>query len=449
MPALLAAVAWAGCGGGEDGVSVRAAGRPPATIAKRLPDPFAPTAAQLPGTFVGAADGADYVAVVVADGEAAVYVCDGASSDWFGGPVRDGRIALRSPRGTVVEAAVGDGDVRGTVRRARGEEQAFTARPPTTPGTGLFAGPDGAVAGAVRRWIVLEDGIRGVSDTSAGKGAGVVVAQTAPPPSDSDTVSGSSSGTGKAAGTTTFSSTPTPAEDPPAGGGSSGGDSSGGGQISDGTSNTIMVEERPPSGGGEEVRDGTSNTIVVSETPPAPPSSSTDGSVRTISVGERPAGTSSTATITDGSSNTIVVGEQTARDAGITDGSSNTIVVGESGPSGGGSPPAGTPGPPANGVADKTKGVTIAPVTAQAPASTSAKTPALKIVVADATAAKKEPAPVAGGDKIGCAAGTTLRAGLLVGRLAALKRDDKAAAQLAAEQAAVLTAQLTRNGCKA
>ena len=69
-------------------------------------------------------------------------------------------------------------------------------------------------------------------------------------------------------------------------------------------------------------------------------------------------------------------------------------------------------------------------------------------MTADEQTAKKEPSPVAGGDKIDCTTGTVLRAGLLVTRLAAEKKGDKTTAQLAAAQAALLTAQLVRNGCK-
>ena len=90
-----------------------------------------------------------------------------------------------------------------------------------------------------------------------------------------------------------------------------------------------------------------------------------------------------------------------------------------------------------------------APVTAQAPPPKDTKIPALTIVVPSESTAKKSPAPVAGGDKIDCKTGTTLRDGLLVTRLAAERKGDKANALLAAQQAALLTAQVSRNGCKA
>src|SRR5690349_18204482 len=163
-----------GCGGGESS-SLSAAGRPPASLVAGVPDPFAPGAEQAPGTFVGTTGGADYVGFVVSGGQAVVYVCDGASGDWFGGPVKDGRIALKSDAGTEVDAKVGDGAVAGTVRRKGGESERFTARPPGAD-EGLFAGPDASLPGAVRRWIVTADGIRGV--TTSGKGSGGTVTAT-------------------------------------------------------------------------------------------------------------------------------------------------------------------------------------------------------------------------------------------------------------------------------
>jgi hypothetical protein len=70
ISALFVVAALTAGGGGDD--AIVNAGRPPASIAKRLPDPFAPSQRQLPGTFVGATGGKDYVGFVVSDGQAAV-----------------------------------------------------------------------------------------------------------------------------------------------------------------------------------------------------------------------------------------------------------------------------------------------------------------------------------------------------------------------------------------
>ncbi|KXK21341.1 MAG: hypothetical protein UZ15_CFX003001529 [Chloroflexi bacterium OLB15] len=97
--------------------------------------------------------------------------------------------------------------------------------------------------------------------------------------------------------------------------------------ITDGTSNTILVNEIPAppaiTDGTSNITDGTSNTVVFSgQLPPTP---TTEGAINDL---------------TDGSSNTILVGEATPIPAlpsptivaAINDGSSNTILVGEATP---------------------------------------------------------------------------------------------------------------------
>jgi hypothetical protein len=202
-------------------------------------------------------------------------------------------------------------------------------------------------------------------------------------------------------------------------------------QIQDGTSNTIVVSEKQPTtgsggarpaGGGVTIADGSSNTIVVAE--PSGNGSSGSGS------------SGSTSNITDGTSNTLFFGEGTTAQQSTTPSAGSATTTGGA----------------TNGVAvTKATGITTAPVTAQAPPPPpkDSKIANLTIVVPNASTAKKAPEPVAGGDKIDCKTGTTLRDGLLVTRLAAERKGDKANALLAAQQAALMTAQLSRNGCKA
>jgi len=133
--------------------------------------------------------------------------------------------------------------------------------------------------------------------------------------------------------------------------------------ITDGTSNTILVNEIPAppaitdgtsnitdgtsniTDGTSNITDGTSNTVQIE--PIQPPaitdgtSNITDGTSNTVQIGEiqPPAITDGTSNITDGTSNTVVFSGQlppTPTTEGaindLTDGSSNTILVGEATP---------------------------------------------------------------------------------------------------------------------
>src|SRR3954462_7115539 len=114
--------AIAGCG--DDATSVRTAPPPDRGIVASIPDAFDPGGRQAPGTFVGAAKGdRAYVGFVLHDNRAVVYVCDGAYGDWFGAAGRGGHLAVRSKAGTVGDADMVGGDVRGTVRRGTGPRQ--------------------------------------------------------------------------------------------------------------------------------------------------------------------------------------------------------------------------------------------------------------------------------------------------------------------------------------
>ena len=306
MAAAGASLALAACGADEEPAVERAI-RPPAEIVRSLPSAFDAGARPAAGTYAGRVGGGPaYVGLVVRGGSALVYLCDGRESEWFGSPVRDGRVRVRSARGTVVDARVEEGAVSGTIRPSGGGSFAFVADAARMPGVGVFAGPDPAVPGHVRRWIVLRDGVRGVSEVKDGTSNTIAVSE-APP----------------ASGETTATSPP-PASTPqdgtsntimfseaPAGGGSEDETTS----VTDGSSNTVTLSERQPT---TTVSDGTSNTVMVGESPPPPPRGSptaSDGSSNTIQFGESESvtststGSATTPQVADGTSNTIMVGE--------------------------------------------------------------------------------------------------------------------------------------------
>jgi len=385
----MAMAALAGCGGVDEETDAQRARPVDARMVAAIPDPLQPGAPQAPGTYVGAVgDGARAIALVIEGDEALVYLCDGATSDWLGAQVEDGRIAVTAASGDVIEARVEDGRVTGTV----GGEP-FTAEA-ARGGTGLYAGPDPALPGYTRRWIVLPDGVRGVSTTAKTSGS------TTTPGSGSLIVVTN----GKPGGTST-PATPTP---PP-------------GQVTDGTSNTILVGEEQPVGTTPaapppgQIADGTSNTIIVGE--------------------ERPVRTTATPPVTDGTSNTIIVGEErpvrTTTTPPVTDGTSNTIVVGES---------------PTNGVTGdgqvRTEPAPSVVVTTVVPAGKSATATLASTPPKTTNDATAEP-KVAGGDKLACAE----LAKLLIAAQVTVKSADKARAAEAAKQLAAVEAQRKQNGC--
>lgn len=194
---LVAIAALAGCGTGGE-VKLVAASRPDAALAAAVPGPFDAAARQAPNTFVGKIGRAGwaYVAVVTRGDRAVVYLCDGRASEWFGATTRGGRLLVRSVNGTVLDARVHATRVVGTVQPRGQVAGAFVAVRPTNPGIGLFQGPDPAVPRHVRRWIVLADGVRGVSD-----------------PPLADVVSGSGTAT---RGTATSAAPPTSTQPPAA-----------------------------------------------------------------------------------------------------------------------------------------------------------------------------------------------------------------------------------------
>ena len=438
-PCLWAAMAAAvgigvgGCGGGSSrGPEISDATLADTTISAGVPDAFDAKARQAPDTFVGkiGPSGWAYVAVVVAGDQAVVYLCDGQVGEWFGAPVRGGRIRVRDRVGTVVDAVVHRDNVSGAVRPPHQAAGGFTAARPSASGIGLFNGPDLSGSGHVRRWIVLPDGIRGVSDPPAADvvaGAGSATRQPAPAsttatattasPAASDVVAGSGAATRPTSTTTSRSVATTTLTH----------------SVSTTTSTapttTRTATSRTTTAPGT-ISDGTSNTIIIGETTATSSLTSSsslgDGSVRTL--GGTTTATSSTAPgltlVTSSSSTTVTRGA-------IVDGTSNTIAFGEAtinGVAAGSAPP---PTPPAPAV---TNCVSTQPCPPPTPQLTS-KVPAVTF----GQSASGTPNIVAGGSLLDCTVLAKLIAGLTV---PAATGNAAARAQLT-----LLLAQAKANGC--
>jgi len=227
---MVAVAGCAGCGA-SGGVKLVAASRPDEALVAAVPDPFDAAARQAPNTFVGKIGRAGwaYVAVVTHGDRALIYLCDGRASEWFGAPIRDGRLLVRSFNGTVLDARVQAGRVRRTVQPRGQPAGGFVALAPKGSGIGLFQSADPAVPNHVRRWIVLPDGVRGVSDPpAADKGAGTGTATkngTAALSTAAESTAANPSAaqpptsTGPSAAVTSTSSPPPPAQDMAAGSG--------------------------------------------------------------------------------------------------------------------------------------------------------------------------------------------------------------------------------------
>ena len=174
---VAASFALAGCGdddGGDEGGSQKATA-PPKAIVAQIPGRPVFSKPQAPGTYVGAAGETlnPAVAFVFQKDQVVVYVCDGRrSSDWFAGPVEDGRFDLTSERGTRVAGTIKPTGVDGTLSQEDGTELAFVALPAEAkrPRTGLFVFDDPSKKGYKARWIVTREFVRGVSANATGSG---------------------------------------------------------------------------------------------------------------------------------------------------------------------------------------------------------------------------------------------------------------------------------------
>lgn len=98
------------------------------------------------------------VAIAVRRGQAAAYLCDGASVEWWlEGSVRGSEVTLSGKNGARLGGTLTDGVVAGTIR-AGGRKWSFTA-PVAKPPAGLYSG-ESTVNGRASRigWIRLQDG---------------------------------------------------------------------------------------------------------------------------------------------------------------------------------------------------------------------------------------------------------------------------------------------------
>lgn len=113
--------------------------------------------------YVGQMSDSDaYVAALVTDFGAVVYVCNGAEelALWFEGPVADpGEIELETPDGASLRASLSSGSVSGTVELANGDVHTFTAEP-ATGDAGLYrALSDEATSAEIHAgWVLRDDG---------------------------------------------------------------------------------------------------------------------------------------------------------------------------------------------------------------------------------------------------------------------------------------------------
>jgi len=113
-------------------------------------------------------DGPAAIAVAVLGNQAAAYVCDGRTVEyWFRGTVEGGRLSLKSKSGETVQAELDGDHLRGTVQ-VKNETQKFEINEASKP-AGLYR-----VRGSKTTigWIVLEDGSQvGVQTTGADSSA--------------------------------------------------------------------------------------------------------------------------------------------------------------------------------------------------------------------------------------------------------------------------------------
>ncbi len=133
-------------------------------VVAQISTPLAPEAAQAPGTFVGKVgpNPAAYVGFVVQRDYALVYLCDGIDGEWFGATIKDGEIHVVSAAGTAFDAIVTADAIEGTVTGPAWSTRAFRANP-AAAGNGIFVGADPSLPDYTRRWLVLPEGVRGVS----------------------------------------------------------------------------------------------------------------------------------------------------------------------------------------------------------------------------------------------------------------------------------------------
>lgn len=121
-------------------------------------------------TFVGDVEGSyAYIAFVVRDNFAVVYLCDNILSHWLSGEIVDGTLEVAAEDGTRIVATIFDDHIEGTVTLTTDDDgseaspHTFTAVPAVPGETGLDRRVGALDEGIqyVSGWIVTEDGIRG------------------------------------------------------------------------------------------------------------------------------------------------------------------------------------------------------------------------------------------------------------------------------------------------
>lgn len=142
-------------------------GSPHAAIIAKIPT-LENFAAQAENTFVGEVETSyAYIAFVVQDDFAVIYVCDDVMvSAWIRAEVVDGVISVTTDTGLVIEATVTDSEISGTIVLPIDDDGTpptshnFSTTPAIPGVTGLARAEDDL---AVSGWIVTENGIRGAA----------------------------------------------------------------------------------------------------------------------------------------------------------------------------------------------------------------------------------------------------------------------------------------------
>jgi hypothetical protein len=149
-----------------------AATRQPVTNTPELPPPSTPSssapapatgdgsgnaAQQATATYAGAVDGgAASLGIVVNNGKAIAYVCDGKAAEaWLDGSMANGQISLKSAKGTLT-GTYGNGQIKGTVT-AGTKSWAFTIKA-VAPPSGLYRSQASLRKKLDASWVVLPNG---------------------------------------------------------------------------------------------------------------------------------------------------------------------------------------------------------------------------------------------------------------------------------------------------
>ncbi len=108
-------------------------------------------------TYAGSVDGgAASLAIVVNNGKAIAYVCDGKKVEaWLNGTMANGQVDLTGPGGSL-KGSYGGGQVKGIVA-AGVKSWGFTLKPATAP-SGLYRSAAALRSKLDASWVVLPDG---------------------------------------------------------------------------------------------------------------------------------------------------------------------------------------------------------------------------------------------------------------------------------------------------